>query len=434
MANLTKIILAAGFSLGVPSMAFADEIKATWNKENVIMPCSQYTPGKPYSALVWTIKGDRYSDSNYNKILGSPQADKAGNEWYMPAYSPEDGWSQQTAPFSSDNYYLGSKSYCWAEVEIMGEMYMRRTFTLTEEQLGSNYVFLACGHDDAPAEWYINGELVHSVSDGWNNDEYVLLTEDQKALLKTDGTENLLAVHVHQNWGGAFADCGLYAADMSIVKNFLPTVDDAGEWPAAYYILNYNSDLEDAQRCEWFGLDEDEDDWIHGKGPFSNDANKFYVTEWPSQVRPILVRRHFNLSADDLDAIADSDLTFVCSYDEDPIVYLNGTQIWSASGWNDNDYARKTLTAEQKKLFKSGDNVLAVSLRQGAGGGHIDYGLFIESPYTDSGNPSGISGIEATRPLDNRVYNLQGRYLGTSLEGLSKGIYIRNGEKIIITQ
>ena len=75
------------------------------------------------------------------------------------------------------------------------------------------------------------------------------------------------------------------------------------------------------------------------------------------------------------------------SYDENPVIYLNGTRIWSASGWNDNNYAEITLDATQRALLRQGDNVLAASLTQGGGGGHIDYGLKIIRPF----EPSGIS-------------------------------------------
>ena len=115
----------------------------------------------------------------------------------------------------------------------MADIYIRRTFST--DMLLSGDVYLACGHDDAPCEYYLNGELIWSKTglevdhyeekvdpitgetyqeaiykDAWNENEYVKLTDEQKSLIKLGGEENLLAVHVHQNWGGAFADCGLY--------------------------------------------------------------------------------------------------------------------------------------------------------------------------------------------------------------------------------
>ena len=237
-------------------------------------------------------------------------------------------------------------------------------------------------------------------------------------------------MHVHQNWGGAFADCGLYGADMSMVQAFLPTLDD-GAWPCSYYFLNYNNDFADAEKEEWYSTTEDESDWIKGVGPFSNSDDMFLTTEWASQLRPILIRRHFNLSAEDLAIIGDSQLTFSCSYDEEPIAYLNGEKFWSRTGWNDNNYAKTLLTDKQKELLVEGDNILAVSLRQGGGGGHVDFGLLIEGKI-DNMNPSGVGTVENEKISDNKIYNLQGQYLGTSAETLAPGIYIRNGKKIII--
>ena len=46
---------------------------------------------------------------------------------------------------------------------------------------------------------------------------------------------------------------------------------------------------------------------------------------------------------------------------------------------------------------------------------------------------TGISQVEdIKKALRGKVYNLQGQYVGSSLQGLSKGIYIINGKKVII--
>lgn len=424
-----KLFFAAAFLLPATTLTAAtDELRTTFNADNVILPSSQYTPALPYHAEVWVYNnGKRYEDADYNRIWAVPDADADGNAWFMTEYSSTEGWSTHRAPFSSDDVYKGQQSYRWITSDITGEIYLRRTFTL--DNLPDGPLYLACGHDDAPAEWYINGEMVHSVTDGWNNDEYVLLSDDKKALLKQG--ENLMAVHVHQNWGGAFADCGLYAADLTLTRTLLHTVAD-GAWNCKYYILNYNTDIEVAEKAQWFGNEENESFWIDGKGPFSNDPNMFLITEWPSQVRPILIRRHFELSADDISAIGETgNVILSCSYDENPAVYLNGVRIWSATGWNDNDYVAYTLNAEQRGLLREGDNVLAVSLMQGAGGGHIDYGLAIEMPYNQNSVNIPVR-EDVGRKEDNKIYDLFGHYRGTDISRIPPGIYIRNGRKIII--
>lgn len=423
-------LLAAAVPFG--AVAQKMELTGTFNESKVILPSSQYTPESPYTATVWVFnEGKRYADADYNHIWGTPDTDANGHQWYEPEYEPGDvnGWENARAPFSSDEFYKGQKSHRWITADITGEIYLRRSFTL--ESLPEGPVFLACGHDDGPSEWYINGELVHTVSDGWKNEEYKELTTDQKALLKTDGSGNLIAVHVHQNWGGAFADCGLYGADMSRATTLLNTVAD-GEWPCKYYMLNYNSDIPVAEAAGWASESEDESDWIESVGPMSNDANMFLITQWPSQVRPILIRRHFTFTAEDMESLADAELKLTCSYDENPKIYLNGTMIWSANGWNDNNYASHTLTKTQLKLLHEGDNVLAVSLSQGDGGGHIDYGLQIVAPYDNSGIVSTETDDAVTTTADNRVFNLHGQYIGTSTDRLAPGIYIVGGKKVAI--
>lgn len=433
--NLNRLLpLVVALACAVPTNA-QDDIVCTFNASSVILPSSYYTPDEPYKATVWVKNtGNRYDSNYYNHVWGVPDADEQGRQWYEPDYELTDNeviWEEDaTAPFSSDEYYLGHKSYRWVVSDIMGDMYMRRSFTLSEPITGK--VYLACGHDDAPSEWYINGTQVYTVADGWKNEEYVLLTDEQAALIKTDGSENILAVHVHQNWGGAFADCGLYAADMSTVHYYLPTVA-SGAWDCAYYYPNYNEDLDVAVKGQWFALEEDEEDWIKGVGPFSVDENMFYTTEWPSTVRPILVRRHFTLTAADLQAISSGTLKFTCSYDEYPTAYLNGNKLWSATGWNDNDYAEHTVDADMKKNLRVGDNVLAVQLQQGSGGGHIDYGLYLSSKYV----PTSIGNAAAAAQKsveDGRIYDLSGRSLGTSAGKLQRGIYIKNGKKYVVNK
>lgn len=46
---------------------------------------------------------------------------------------------------------------------------------------------------------------------------------------------------------------------------------------------------------------------------------------------------------------------------------------------------------------------------------------------------TGISQVEdIKKALRGKVYNLQGQYVDSSLQGLSKGVYIINGKKVII--
>lgn len=289
-----------------------------------IAPSTQWSKAA-YTAMTYVINsgtgyGDWSTDNpNYNVLCGDePANDSKGKHWTEVGYDPTDEatigdnsftgeeiyWEEHTAPFSSDERYRDLTSYRWTGGSIMADIYFRRSFTTTS--VLPNDVYLACGHDDAPCEYYINGVLVFSkdgdpaAGNGWNNDEFVKLTDDQKALIKKDGSENILAVHVHQNWGGAFADCGLYTSvpggvDMGYVTPWTgKTIFNS--WGG--YNFNHQSQFRNAgAKNEWEALyeampgdvytlhmtTESMDQWgsqLHFKTPINLDENKTYTLKF----------------------------------------------------------------------------------------------------------------------------------------------------------
>ena len=214
----------------------------------------------------------------------------------------------------------------------------------------------------------------------------------------------------------------------TVTEYFLDTVDSGeGSWPCLFYELNYNTDITVAEKAKWYLQDEDESYWREGIGPFSIDANKFLVTQWQSTVHPILIRRHFYLTAEDLAKIEAGTVTLVYSYDENPKIWLNGTLLVSATGWNDNNYASLRFTSARKKLLVEGDNVLCVSLQQGDGGGHIDYGLSVTyNPMHD-----GIEPLSFSHEGEGYIYDINGRKVQEN-SSLKKGILIKQNKKVIL--
>ncbi len=208
-----------------------------------ILPATKYAEveNRSWKAMAWIYNTgvdytsdpagyDEATNPFHNQVWGTPSQDGMGAEWYMPEYVCEDVfdtnnhtgeeilWTECAAPFSSngETYNEVPVGTQWTTTNIMADLYLRRTFTWNTPLPCD--VYLACGHDDAPCEYYLNGVLIHSIENGWNENEFYVLTEEQKALIKTDGSENVLACHVHQNYGGAYADCGLY----TLVEGGLP--------------------------------------------------------------------------------------------------------------------------------------------------------------------------------------------------------------------
>lgn len=232
---------------------------------------------------------------------------------------------------------------------------------------------------------------------------------------------------------------GLYAGDIIQRTHLLPTKPAGGDWYGYYYFLTGNAELDALDPADWAGNDakgmdaeadfQSPDTEGGGYGPYSNSDDQFKTTYWNSDLYPLLVRRHFTLTADQKNTLGNSAVTLSCSYDECPKVYLNGTLIWQSDGWNDNDYATYSLSDGQKALLVEGDNVLAVSVRQGGGGGHIDFGLHVEREIATG--MATVSNDNKGQACGGSVYTLTGICKGTSVEKLPAGIYIANGRKIM---
>jgi hypothetical protein len=197
--------------LGAVKRSYAEEAKGA---DDCILPSMKW--GGEYKAFTYVAQGDfdfgdwNENNPNYNKIIGVPE-EQDGKAWYAPDYNVV------TWNYGKDLPEFGDGR--------PADVYAVRYFTV-EGEIPST-VYMPAPHDDAPCEYYINGELIWSETDGWKEDEVVRLTDSQKALIKTDGSVNVFAFHVHQNWGGRYADGGLYTAGNMVndFNNTAPAVD-----------------------------------------------------------------------------------------------------------------------------------------------------------------------------------------------------------------
>ena len=200
---LSYFATARELILGAVMRSYAEAAKGD---AECILPSIKW--GGEYKAFTYLAQGDfefgdwSESNPNYNKIIGVPEK-QDGIAWYEPNYVVAD-WN-----YGKDLPKFGDGK--------PADVYVVRPFTV-EGEIPST-VYMPAAHDDAPCEYYINGQLIWSETDGWKEDEVVRLTDSQKALIKTDGSVNIFAFHVHQNWGGQYADGGLYTAG-NMVNDF----------------------------------------------------------------------------------------------------------------------------------------------------------------------------------------------------------------------
>ena len=187
------------------------------------LPSSWRSGNQPWTADTWMIWGDEY-DGTDNVIVGAPPTDALGHQWYEEGYALTNSdadvlpngnkivWENHAASFCNNGNYDYFRASGSPDEDRNGDFYIRRIFTFNTQAVPSK-LHLSCSYDDSPAEYYINGTLVYEDhrTQSWHDDCYeVELTPAQIALIHTDGTPNVMAVHTSQNWGGYHLDCGLY--------------------------------------------------------------------------------------------------------------------------------------------------------------------------------------------------------------------------------
>ena len=59
-----------------------------------------------------------------------------------------------------------------------------------------------------------------------------------------------------------------------------------------------------------------------------------------------------------------------------------------------------------------------------------NYTIYLYICEKEGASILGIDEIKAERPVNNKVYSIDGRYMGNSLNGLSRGIYVVGGKKV----
>ena len=187
------------------------------------LPSSWRSGNQPWTADTWMIWGKEY-DGTDNVIVGTPPVDALGHQWYEEGYALTNSdadvlpngnkivWENHAASFRDGGNYDYFQQSGAPGGDINGDFYIRRIFTFNTQAVPTK-LYMSCSYDDAPVEYYINGTLVYEDqrAQSWFDDNHEIeLTPAQIALIHTDGTPNVLAVHASQNCGGYHLDCGLY--------------------------------------------------------------------------------------------------------------------------------------------------------------------------------------------------------------------------------
>ena len=123
---------------------------------------------------------------------------------------------------------------------------------------------------------------------------------------------------------------------------------------------------EDQPASDWMQPSFADTEWKRGSAPFSEDP-ALAATPWTSD--DLWVRRAFDLKSTDLE-----DLLLKLRHDDNVTVYLNGEEIYRTNGWQ-HSYKYLPVPAGVTANLRTKGNVLAIHIRNTAGGQYLDAGL-----------------------------------------------------------
>ena len=143
-------------------------------------------------------KDDPKNTASSLDALSAPDTD-----WNSIDFTPSDAWVSKEMPLGSPSYQAPYRTTWEGEYNTY---WIRRDFTLEEVNEATTY-YLECYHDD-DYEIYVNGSLIHKAN-GWTeaNGSSVVKKIPNTTLV---AGKNVIAVHIQQNTGGAYFDCGVY--------------------------------------------------------------------------------------------------------------------------------------------------------------------------------------------------------------------------------
>lgn len=126
---------------------------------------------------------------------------------------------------------------------------------------------------------------------------------------------------------------------------------------------------------DWYATDFDDSKWLTGNSGFGANglANMTYGTRWTST--NIWLRKSIDLNLTDEELAA---LRMMIYNDEDVEIYINGVLAYSATGYL-TDYKTINFSAAARSAINpTGANIVAIHVKQTAGGQYIDFGLTLD--------------------------------------------------------
>lgn len=304
---------------------------------------------------------------SYQAIMNTSQ--ETGQTWNYTTSAPIANWTKPG--FDDSNWTSGQGGFgtggtlgsiartTWNSSDI----WLRKHFNpgpLTASEM-ENLVFRV--HHDDDVEIYINGVLAFSAS-GYIT-MYMNFDFNQagrNAIIAN--SDNVIAVHCHQEWGGQDIDVGIYA-----LTSYDPIMDTS---QFAEQKWNYTTST---PAINWINTGFNDSSWKSGPGGFGTNGtpNAVIGTTWNSS--DIWLRKYFNPGS--LKATQRENLVFRVHHDDEIEIYINGVLAYNATGYSTSYYYVNFNQEGKSAIMANSDNVIAVHCHQEWGGQYVDAGIYI---------------------------------------------------------
>lgn len=192
------------FSIWSPYDRLNEGTTRLWDNEEKPLEGMLRVDGKTYSFMganervrlktVAPMAGEKAWEGKYTR-------QNPGDGWQNPSFD-DSAWKTGKAAWGSDDYsHVGTG---WKELN--SDLYVRRVVNLSAADLAKE-LYMVYSHDNM-MEIYINGKKIVQTGREWLEGVRLRLGDEQKACLHEG--ENVVAVHCHNDTGGAYADFGIY--------------------------------------------------------------------------------------------------------------------------------------------------------------------------------------------------------------------------------
>jgi len=291
-------------------------------------------------------------------------------EGWFEADFDASGWTIGKAEFG--NEWRGSKV---TDLSNMHVALFVKDFTVTncDDIKG---LTLSIVYDQDPVV-YINGNKVWS-ADGYHDHAYLTVDLTAYVNLLKEGQNRISVYTDNINSDGAYGGGACF--DMSLVADCTMEIASGSEW-AYNYVVGEEENLPE----NWYADKSLLTSWEKASAHFTSEA--YGNSAIATTILPIdhseIVKAGF-MTTFNLDSVSNvGTVTLGMFYDQDPVVYINGTQVFSASGYN-TSLTAFDITAAAKPYLVDGENMIAVYVVNPVGGYGFNFDAYLNIGYPDT--------------------------------------------------